>query len=220
VEEQFYLLWPSLAKAGGTKLLKAVSVALIPTSLAVTFVLAMRHSDPFAIWVNSFVQFLYFATGALLALTLHGRAPQIKTWSRLMMGAAGLTFWLISIHFGFLTAFSTAGSAAQEMAGYGVADLGCVLIFLACLGVPGSHVPGKITYLGKISYGLYVFHFGLLLLIELCVTHNLEQWTRMLVVDSAALMGSVALSMLSYQYFEKPFLVMKKRFEFIRSRPA
>jgi hypothetical protein len=74
-----------------------------------------------------------------------------------MMGAAGLTFWLIIIHFGFLTAFSTPGSAAQEVAGYGVADLGCVLIFLACLGVPGSHVPAKITYLGKISYGLTYF---------------------------------------------------------------
>lgn len=43
---------------------------------------------------------------------------------------------------------------------------------------------------------------------------------QMLAIDGVVLAVTIAVSALSYRYFETPFLVLKQRFEFIRSRPA
>jgi peptidoglycan/LPS O-acetylase OafA/YrhL len=47
-----------------------------------------------------------------------------------------------------------------------------------------------------------------------------NQWVQMLAIDGVVLAVTIAVSALSYRYFETPFLVLKQRFEFIRSRPA
>ena len=77
-------------------------------------------------------------------------------------------------------------------------------------------------YLGKISYGLYVFHFvGLELAYN--ITGPYVSTERLLVYPATILLISlaitVAISMISYQFLERPFLRLKERFTFIRSRP-
>jgi len=77
-------------------------------------------------------------------------------------------------------------------------------------------------YLGKISYGLYVYHFvGLELARNLTNAYVSDE--RLLVYPATVLLLSlgitVAISMISYQFLERPFLRLKERFTFIKSRP-
>ena len=75
-----------------------------------------------------------------------------------------------------------------------------------------------IRYLGKISYGLYVFH---LLAIELA-GHAMrrigsDSWPLTAIL---ALTLTVLISASSYAVLEKPFLRLKHRFETVRTRPV
>ncbi|MFN8403879.1 MAG: acyltransferase [Anaerolineales bacterium] len=81
----------------------------------------------------------------------------------------------------------------------------------------------QLAYLGKISYGLYVYHkLGIFLANR--IVHQYIEPTRELVEPAAGLLLAflitVAMSIISYEAFEKFFLRMKDRFAVVKSRPA
>jgi peptidoglycan/LPS O-acetylase OafA/YrhL len=77
-------------------------------------------------------------------------------------------------------------------------------------------------YLGKISYDLYVYH-GVGLDLAHRLAKSFVSQERLLVypvtVPLLSLVIIVLISILSYQFLERPFLRLKERFIFIKSRP-
>jgi peptidoglycan/LPS O-acetylase OafA/YrhL len=125
---------------------------------------------------------------------------QIPTWRylRLPLAAAGLgALWLGAVGMGETSPLS--GSAGTA---------GAVCLFLAVLGAPLA--PAPMIYLGRISYGLDVFHLltlnvakvGLLRLIGDC-----PWWMR----AALALPVTIALAAGSFRWLEQPFLRLKGR---------
>jgi peptidoglycan/LPS O-acetylase OafA/YrhL len=101
----------------------------------------------------------------------------------------------------------------------------CLCLFFSLLQLPAGKLQRPFIYLGKISYGLYVYHVlclgGSRLLVgrfEAC--GRLGPLTAELVAMALALPATIAMAMLSYRYLESPFLRFKKRFTVIRSRPV
>lgn len=79
-----------------------------------------------------------------------------------------------------------------------------------------------LAYLGKISYGLYLYHFPSLVLVSDLVQKldlNIKRAGPILVFV-LALLVTVLVSILSFELVEKPFLVLKKRFSIVSSRPV
>ena len=78
-----------------------------------------------------------------------------------------------------------------------------------------------LIYLGKISFGLYIFHYTLLAVVAAAAkkTH-LAASLQLLLTYVVTVSLAIVLASLSYRYFERPFLFFKDRFTFIRSRPA
>jgi peptidoglycan/LPS O-acetylase OafA/YrhL len=217
IEEQFYLLWPSVAKFGGIRALKVCAILTIPIGYGVLFYLCGKGvpmQPPF--WTNSFVHFSFFGIGALIALALHKRAPfLIPIPARLLLFGGGVLLWLVANH-----SFHVQGVFFQPRpwmvsCGFGLAAIGCISIFFSLFGISPALLPRQLIYLGKISYGLYVFHApcrevaGWMLS---GITHG--QWFRPLLEVALTL----PVAALSYRYFEKPFLRLKARFEFIKTR--
>ena len=100
--------------------------------------------------------------------------------------------------------------------GYVLTAIGTTLIFLAFRGAGTQRrIPPSLLYLGKISFGLYVFHELALQVSKTIADHfNIHYGFR--TIAAAAI--TFALAALSYRYFERPFLVLKGRFAIVRSR--
>jgi peptidoglycan/LPS O-acetylase OafA/YrhL len=94
------------------------------------------------------------------------------------------------------------------------------LILLAFLGSESRFTCSPaLIYLGRISYGLYVYHL-------------LAVWIadRVLVMPSSVWRGgfrfvlafgiTVSLAAISYRFLETPFLNLKRQFTYVPSRPV
>ena len=72
-----------------------------------------------------------------------------------------------------------------------------------------------INYLGRISYGIYMYHFLVMILVLLFASKfNIEtNW----IIYPLILLGTIGISSISYHYFEVIFLKLKTKYTFIRS---
>jgi len=94
--------------------------------------------------------------------------------------------------------------------------MGAGLIFVSFLG--GSLRNRQLCYLGKISYGLYVYHeFCIYLLRKARPWHDATALTE---YGLLALLLTFAISALSYRFVETPFLRLKDRLAVVHSRPV
>ena len=94
LEEQFYLFWPSLSKPWGGKALYILCPLLFALAwIALWFLTAYRAERSCTIWVNSLVQFQFFAAGGLLALVLKGRICRFRPLCRAALLCVGPGAW-------------------------------------------------------------------------------------------------------------------------------
>ncbi|RRA48948.1 acyltransferase [Acidipila sp. EB88] len=226
VEEQFYLIWPYLSLRVRPRTLFGISASLLPLAWLVDWLLPLLHfhKSP-QLWCNSLNQFQFFAIGCMAAILFHRRPVHLSTAARLAtFGLALCLFYLAARPFQFLNDDIPTGPGAI-LAGYLCIDAGCFLVLLAFLNARMPRLARPLIYLGKISYGLYVFHFAVRTVVWAVVArplrHLLPTPVRQLVATyliTAAV--TAALASLSYRFYERPFLRMKKRFTLVRSRAA
>jgi peptidoglycan/LPS O-acetylase OafA/YrhL len=229
VEEQFYIAIPLLTKLGGRKLLAVVSAVLLMISyLTSVHYACLVYSGESGQWVNSWFQFQFFAAGAVLAIVLHGRVPRwpISLRAAAFLGAALL--WLCAVMGLGVKSYDAHTSVAGGLLGWLMVLAGSIIFFLATLGIPDRFVPGWLTYLGRISFGLYMFH-SLIFHLVFDIGHRwLQGFGAALHLSSEliaalgtvlVLLITIAVAGFSYRFFEKPFLKLKERFTFVRSRP-
>ncbi len=221
VEEQFYLLWPLVVwfvrdrvqllwTAAGLSvlalLLRSVEVALFPLSVAETWVFRTLPFRMDALLI-----------GAILALLLRG--PKADLWQR-RSGPIALAAGLLA-----LLIFVLSPSYDSPW----LLTLGLSLTPLAGAGLIGMTLPAGEAFerffhlrpmrtLGRYSYGFYLFHtiFGWAW-IQLLVTlnHRLHSITLAGILALAAnFFVTFVISKLSYDLFERRFLVLKRGFEY------
>jgi peptidoglycan/LPS O-acetylase OafA/YrhL len=221
IEEQFYLVVPAIVRKGGKRSIIAISFAAISLAYIVLIRLGLHQQGSRVVWVNSFVQFQFFAAGGLLALWLFGRKLILPLWQRGALSIVGLAFWLGA---GKLFPLHTLNSSRPIplVVAYLLALLGTFLIFISVLDIP-LWIPGPLVYLGKISYGLYVFQAFFLWILF----NSSDRWPQTAYFQHHKLIGvplafglTVAISAISYHFFERPILKFKERFETIHTRPA
>ncbi|HTD97281.1 MAG TPA: acyltransferase [Edaphobacter sp.] len=228
VEEQFYIAIPLLVALGGRRALKITSALLLAVAYAVILHYALHPSTgDNGEWTNSFVQFQFFAAGTLLALVLRGRLPQTPLALRLLAIVAALACWFTAL-LGFgVRSWDAHPTPTGAVLGWAFVLAGCVLFFLSLLGLPERYIPHWLAYLGRISFGLYVFHSLILHLVFTQGAGSLTRLTTLLHLPMAlraslgtaiVLAATILTAHLSYQFFERPFLQLKKRFTFIPAR--
>ena len=215
VEEQFYLFWPAVVRKVSKRMLLLTVLGTIAASqlMLVRFGLLSAPQDT-RIWANTIVQGQFFAVGILFALG-EGEVRVNKHLTRLILFVAALATCFISVY--KLHAFSNPGELAvgplQLCFGYALAAFGCLLLLISLYRT--SHWPASFVYLGKVSYGLYVFHG-----ISLTTGQYLFLRFGRLTSLSASFAMDVALAACSYRLIETPFLRLKQRYEVVQSRPV
>jgi len=229
VEEQFYIAIPLIALFGRRFGLKAVSVALMVVSYAVVTWYAWKGWHGFSSqWTNSFVQFQFFSAGTLLSLSLKGRVPRWNPVFRAIGVLASVAcLFVASVFFG-VQADTPSSTVIGAPIGWAFVLAGTVLLFLSVLGTSARFLPKPVIYLGRISYGLYLFHelsYFLILHTWKPWLLRLSEWVHLPAYwDSLgtvlAFGFTVLLAYLSYTLYERPFLKLKSRFTFVPSRDS
>jgi len=169
------------------------------------------------------VQFQCFAAGVLLCLVLCGRLPQLQIWQRFILLTGSLACWFSAsrwLHYPFYSAARNPGSW-HLIAAYALGSTGSVLIVVAFLGLNPKLIPAWAIYLGRISFGLYVFHLAVLdSVFGIFPNAGRHHVFPYLLKISLALGLTVLAAGLSYRFLETPFLKMKKRHAIIESQPV
>ena len=218
VEEQFYLVCPLLLKRLRPRWLMAAAVGCLILPNLVRYGMVANGGNNALVYNNTFCRLDAFALGALIALALKGAAPTFSRTVRWLIGAGGLLLIVAAVR-NFET---TQIPRWADLALYPLVSLGAALLLLATLQPQGAATGlcarPLLVRLGRISYGLYVFHMVAFLVIG--IVPGLPQGIVGSLLKTTASFGiTVALASLSYRFLEHPFLKLKERFTYISSRP-
>lgn len=208
-EEQFYLILPfalTLMDRVRKKMLKGILFGIIAAGVIARFFF-LYYDAPFtSIWVLPLTHFESILAGILLAFLLEqvSNLSIISLITMVMISTVAMV--LAPRDSSFINNFISYSSA------------GILSFSLLALAIRYSSIhAGKertqdltqkaFMYLGKISYGLYIFH-----LLSLRFIYFFDPFANQFANDVAALMLCVLLAILSFEFFEKKFLVFKKNY--------
>lgn len=228
VEEQLYILLPLVLFFAGKKGLKIFSFLSIVIAYATIIYYAQRPTTGFSgQWTNSFVQFQFFAAGILLSAYLKGWEPKWNAVLRIGLFITGVICWLIASMVCEINADAPhLATIPQSITGWFLILIGVIAMFLSLYGAPVKYMPSKLAYLGRISYGMYVFHITIYWIVFNIFKNELATFSESIgllewkngIGSVTAFISTTLLAMLSYKCFEKPFLKLKSRFTLIPSR--
>ncbi len=162
IEEQFYIVWPLVVLAtlrvarGSLRVLTGVCVAGVAASVAV-MAFTYRSGDPLRAYYGTDSRAHTILLGALLAIVLATWRPGPTAARRTAVaGVAAFAVMLVSW---------TVATGSSWRYYHGGAALYAVL---GCVVIAGARQPGRLrrllsfrplTSIGRISYGLYLFHW-------------------------------------------------------------
>ncbi len=217
IEEQFYLVWPLIVLSFSRRKLMIVAAAMIVISPLVRTLLVLNDAPDLAVYVLTPARMDGLAMGALIALAVRGPsgiAPLVPwAWRFGAMAAAA-----------FLTIVILRRDFSTEDAVILTAGISCLTIMYASLLVlsltfrPLTSVMELpvMRWFGKYSYGLYVWHpIVNMLLLHSPLTAQFGADTKLEVVLLLALAFtiSVLVTLASYRFLEAPLLRLKSRFQ-------
>ena len=196
--------------------LRVTASALIVIAVVTRAGLFASGVNVSAIWLNTAAHLDAIGVGALVAL---GGQIRLMPAARRALAAASVlalvvcagTVWhalLVPAPFG-TPLYARAGASVWASLAFLGAALACGGVLVAALTAEGSWLSHPaLVYLGRISYGLYVYH-GL----ALAVT---DSWVWPAVSAFAVTLVAAAVS---YHVYELPFLRLKRRFERVSVAP-
>ncbi|AFM03732.1 putative acyltransferase [Bernardetia litoralis DSM 6794] len=206
VEEQFYLIWPVLMKYIKNKYILFISVFL--AYFAILLLLEKFSIYPkiqaLLYWfkidcmaIGGFFALLLFNKSNLLLL-LYSKSVQIITYC-LILGLLITKTFIQIIHF---EVFSIL--------------FGIVILNLSSNEKTILNIEGKlINYLGRISYGIYMYHvIAIVIVLKLLVFLNIS---NILLQYLLSIILTIVISSISYTFFEKYFINIKRKFSRVTS---
>jgi len=212
VEEQFYIGWPLLLRFFGVKRIKQLAVGMLVLAVVTRIVLVIYGVEHPGVWCNTLARLDPIALGAILAFSLRGRAPQINNTLRLLLCAVAVASWLLIARY-------LSQDGTSSVATYALSGLASVMLLFAFLRAeaPLLRVPpfSWLVHLGRISYGLYVFHLlALAVMMNVAVVPGLGISLGFGLRVLLSFLLTVSLATSSYFWLELPFLKLKERFTY------
>jgi peptidoglycan/LPS O-acetylase OafA/YrhL len=226
LEEQFYILWPMMfvLLLPHRRLMMGTMAALMVFTVVMRgyFVTAPFHHP--VVWTILPTRLDPLVLGAALGV-LRVYLPAERRWELLKL-AAGI---------GILVATTLAPPYREQTVHilwqYLAVAAGFCLILDAAVsgGLVGKVLAARpLVAAGKISYGLYVYHFMTTGLARYLVTGEVANmrpiegggFLRWALVAGLALVLTLAVAAASYRLLERPFLKLRLRFSHVPSRPV
>lgn len=217
VEEQFYLLWPPLLAILPGRLRDITTAVVVPAvSIAIALAISASFESSLAaniIYMSTATRMISLSLGAYLAL-VESAGGSSETWRSVSVLVAGTVVLLFDnvargVHLiapgGFYWSFA--------LFGYAMVSCGTVATLIFSDGKAVAFVKDvlilkPIRYIGRISYGLYLYHLLILFLLNIAPYQTEGVGTSLWRLTVAAVLTFVV-AHLSYRYIELPLLGLK-----------
>jgi peptidoglycan/LPS O-acetylase OafA/YrhL len=213
VEEQFYFVWPFILLFVPQRYLARTIVGTIALAVLFrAFVLFVLSTSIDAAGLFTFATLDSLGGGALLALFHYDERlrPRLPRLMKLFL-ISGLL--IVTLTTGFYV-FKVGFRILHTLLCLGVSLLFVVLIEKTARGFTGKAKTvmenAVVLYIGKISYGLYVYHNFMLAIVLYC----LLKWTAAPDYRLVAILATVATfaaAMVSWHLIERPLMQLKNR---------
>jgi peptidoglycan/LPS O-acetylase OafA/YrhL len=228
-EEQIYLFMPLLFMAivglrRNTTLFVSAAVAIVVSQPLLRWGLTQFHINEITVWVTPFLHFDTIFAGLLLGAGVGSTLKERVSGDAIAIAGALVLGYIV-----FVLPDSGEALPIRRVYLFTLLAIAFFLIVLGCLD-PGSRIARllarqPLVFLGRISYGLYVWHwvgnqFGpgvthAWLAAHVNLDNQLVAWLSA-VLPAFAL--TIALSVVSYFALERPFLRIKSRFTLVPNR--
>lgn len=212
VEEQFYLFWPWLLKWFPP--IRSITLFLI-FFLMLKGILRIWIPETAAYQFMVITRFDCMAIGGLAAVLLNGD----KRFTAICFGwPAQLLSWIIVL-LAVTGYFKLPGFINHD-----VFALACAVIIVnvAFNKNPLVGLNYKLfEFLGRISYGIYIYHVLIIYLLGLVIKGRLllfDGISQLILVIFAVVVSTILVAWLSFELLEKPFLRLKHQFSKVTSR--
>lgn len=214
LEEQFYVVLPFMLRSwllSRRRLATGLFTAWLLFLSTRAFGVALGAAHPL-VWtsvVSADALLVGTALGAIGWKPGTGSLPRFLVLAGAALGIFSGGFW-----------DDLQGVGLHQVVVYATVGMGAGLLLVAALHEPllAFLASRPLRYLGKISFGLYVFHLlGIGLGTRLGASIGIEDWWF---VAAASMLVTTVLSVLSYELLEKGFLRLKRRFEAVHTRPV
>lgn len=211
-EEQSYLIWPLLLKKfKENKLILMISIVVFHFVVRILLSNSLQLPIPFKDVIYKF--WMHFnidaiAIGSIFAILLFNKDKILKYILNIKF------FYLVTI----ITIVMLAAAVRIPYLHYPFYSFlfGIIIINLAANEKLKNVLEWKVlNYLGKISYGIYMYHFMVLIPVLMLVSKVKVDNN---VITYGLIIGiTIVISSFSYHYFETFFLKMKTKYSFINS---
>lgn len=222
VEEQFYLLWPVVVLFASPRRLPLLAAGMVLFSFGYEIVGALqgRSFEETHLVLQGCMDAL--GLGALLAMCVHRDGQKGSSASRLSFGAAlvGAPLFFFAQGFRYQVGLQAADHLFYRIPG----DLGLAFISLSLVYLSISTAPspirrflqlGPIRFVGRISYGIYLYHLFLIAIgREVSRRYGLPELERGL--SMFVLYGAISmlLATISWYFIEAPINRQKQHFPY------
>lgn len=215
IEEQFYLIWPALILAVGHR-----RVAVLAILCAGGSILARSQG----IWWDSLTRSDGLALGSLLAaLRFHACKPDLPAWRHRFAFRAIRLAGLAALAILCILGHSSGLKPESLLSGHPMLALLAVnLVWLGVLDLVVANAGRRslrflrlraVQSLGTISYGLYLYHYPIhLLLLDLARRFGVS---RVMPLRLVAILLTFALAAASWRHIERPLLALKRRWSYL-----
>jgi peptidoglycan/LPS O-acetylase OafA/YrhL len=218
IEEQFYLFWPLMIWLLSKRKLIILCLSLILTAFFVKYFLSLKFPANPINWANTFANFDMLASGALLAIILKKVDIKKVLISCLILSIFTLLIYLLvfylkpSHHL-----FWETNVKLTEIDGQAFIILVIpFIVFAISYLIYKNNIFTKIffsnsiiVYIGKISYGIYLYHLIVFLIIDrYCHINNI------FIISTSKFFLTMLISVLSWHLIEKRFLSLKRYFSY------
>lgn len=220
IEEQFYLVWPFIIYLiNKTKTIRLTILFLILAALVTRVILWSKGPTDFTTYYcNTLTRMDSILLGCLVAIwKREGRAISMQII--VLVQLICIFYFTISLLIGknlYLTNpfFATVGYTIVSIF---FATLLYVFVNFETTVAQFLQKIQPLKYLGKISYGIYVFHIPIYLFLANFLAiylknYHLNSSSLLLIIGFSSLAITLLMSSLSFYLFERPILSLKKYF--------
>lgn len=202
VEEQFYLFWPWLILLSPKKK-TAVVVFLAVYILTLVFLNKFEGAGSAIYKIFSHARFSAMAIGGIAGFVMY-----YKTWAYELIQRK-ITAWIVFAILIICICFSLyVPYLGYELYSFLFA---CMIAHLSVASKPVFSLDYPwLNQLGKISYGLYMYH-SIMIFASIYLLRLFNLQSVQVLVYAVSIFSTILISQLSYKYFEKYFLNIKEK---------